>query len=185
MYSGLVEYANRQLLGGYASLVASLEDPELKEFARSVFLPVCWYDVLPLAELSRALAKLERLPFRDSVKRRAAFIAGRDVNGLYRVLLKVVSPRVATSRLQQTACRYFDFGVAEELDGATGYAKGRFGKLPAGLADWFGPMVEGYASVVLRMAGAGAPRVLVGPPVPDGARQGFRTVSFEIEFHWT
>jgi hypothetical protein len=184
-YAGMVTYANKYLPGGYAALVESIEDPELRSFAEHVFLPVAWYDVLPLIDLSRELARLEGRSVRDSVKRRAAFIAERDVTGLYRVLLRIVSPEFAMNRLQKAACRYFDFGVAEELETGTGYSKGRFGKLPVGLTDWFGPMLEGYAGVVLRMAGATAPQITVGEPRPDGARNGFRTVAFDVEFRWT
>jgi hypothetical protein len=184
-YAGLVEYVNRNLPGGYAALVDSIEDPQLHEFAQQVFLPVGWYDALPLMDLSRAQAKLDGRTVRDSVKRRAAFVAERDVKGLYRVLLRIVSPEYAMNRLQQTACRYFDFGLAEELESGIGYSRGRFSKLPAGLTDWFTPMLEGYAGVVLRLAGAAAPQIILGKPKPDGARNGFRTVAFDIEFRWT
>ncbi len=184
-YAGVVAYANQYLPGGYPALVESIEDDGLKDFAQQVFLSVSWYDVLPLMDLSRALARFEGRGVRESVKRRAAYIAERDVTGLYRVLLRMVSPEFAMNRLQKTACRYFDFGIAEELESGSGYSKGRFGKLPVGLTDWFGPMLEGYAGVVLRMAGATAPLIILGEPRPDGARNGFRTVAFDIEFRWT
>ena len=178
-------YADQRVPGGYSAFVDSIEDGPLKEFAQQVFLPVSWYDVLPLMDLSVVLANLEGRSVRESVKRRAAFIAERDVTGLYRVLLRIFSPEAAMNRLEKAACRYFDFGVAEEIESRAGYSRGRFGKLPAGLTQWFGPMLEGYAGVVLRMAGATAPQVILGQPVPDGARDGFRTVAFDIEFRWT
>lgn len=82
------------------------------DFVSRLFLPVGLYDVLPLRPFTEAIALAEGRPYDESVRDRARTIAQRDIGGLYKLLLRAVSPMTTLDRLPRVAQRYFDFGVA-------------------------------------------------------------------------
>ena len=184
-YLRMRDYIDQKLPGGIEAVLARLEGAELRQFARQVFLPVSWYDALPLLPLSDAIAAVEGRPYADSVRHRAVLAAESDLSGLYRVLLKVVSPELAIERLQRTLMRYFDFGRIDGMVTTRGRSEGRLSGFPAPLVRWFAPMVTGYAPEVLRAAGAIGARAHVAAPQRVGARLGIETVTLTLHFSWS
>jgi len=112
-------------------------------------------------------------------------VAQRDINGLYKLVLKVVSPELAFERLQRIAPRYFDFGRVEMLGTQKGGSELQYIGIPEPLARWFTAMMEGYSSSVLELAGAKSPRYKFGPPKRDGEVGGIETVTLRFEVSWS
>jgi hypothetical protein len=164
-----------------AAVLAALPDDAHRAFARQVFLPISMYDALPLRTLTEATAIVERRPFDVSVRSRARDVARRDLNGLYKLLLKAVSPATAAEKLQRAALRYFDFGAVEIVERGKNHCVIVQSGVPRFVAPWYCPMVEGYTAVVLEMAGAASSTAHISTPRRDGERDGLETVSVRIE----
>lgn len=184
-YLGIREHVDKRLRGGLDALMAHLPSDAHRRFAAQIFLPVGWYDALPIIELTRAVAAVEQAAYADSVRERAVLVAQRDLSGLYKLLLKVVSAELVLERLQRASLRYFDFGRVEVRATGKGRSEGAYREIPAPLAAWFSPMITGYAAEALRAAGASAPRVRFDAPEPDGERFGVPLVALPFAFSWS
>lgn len=184
-YVGMQKYVAESVPGGFGAVIAHIRDDDLRAFAQQVFLPVAWYDALPIPSIAEAIAEVERRPMADSVRDRGVIIARRDLGSLYKLMLKVVSPNLVMDRLQRASVRYFDFGHADVLPSRPGRSQARISGFPSPLTVWFIPMLEGYASVLLEAAGAGSPRVRFDPPEREGERMGVETVTLTLHISWT
>lgn len=184
-YVGIRESIDARLPGGLAAVLVHLPDSAHRDFASQTFLPVTMYDALPIRALTEAIAMVEGVPYSTSVSSRARLVAQRDVAGLYRLLLRAVSPATAAERLQRAALRYFDFGTLSLREQSKGHCVFQQSGWPEILQPWFVAMLEGYAPVVLGAAGAESVAVSAGLPHIDGRRAGLDTVSFPISLSWT
>jgi hypothetical protein len=181
---GIRDQIDQQVPGGLAAVLAFLPDDALKAFASQVFLPVAMYDVLPLLPMSEAVAMALNIPHAQSVRLRARMLAQRDITGLYKLFFKAVSPATAAERLQRTAMRYFDFGEVNILEKGPNWTLIEHKGLPRIMLPWYIPMIEGYTSVVLEMAGAKNPLARTDSPKKDNFREGIETISIRIELSW-
>jgi hypothetical protein len=184
-YHGMREFVERRVTGGLDAVLPHLPDDEHRSFAAQIFLPTSQYDALPIRPISEAIAAAQGLPYYESVRSRGSLVAQRDLGGLYRILLKVVSPELVAERLQRVSLRYFDFGAVEVVDTSKGRSETRMKGIPLPIAMWIGPMITGYATEALKAAGASAPRVRVDAPVRDGERSGVETVMLGIHLSWS
>lgn len=183
-YVGIREHIEQHVPGGFAAVLALLPDEAHVAFASQVFLPVAMYDVLPLLPLTEAVAKAEKIPYAQSTRQRARTVAQRDITGLYKLFFKAVSPATAAERLQRTALRYFDFGEVNILERGPHRTLIEHKGLPRSLIQWYVPMIEGYTSVVLEMAGAKNSVTRTELPKKENFREGIETVSIRIELSW-
>lgn len=183
-YLGVRAHIDERVKGGMDAVLAHLPDEAHRAFSQQVFLPVAMYDALPLRTLTEATALAEGVPFEVSVRARARDVALRDLNGLYKLLLKAVSPATAAEKLQRAALRYFDFGAVDIVERGKNHCVIVQSGVPRFVAPWYCPMVEGYTVVVLEMAGAKGATAQISPPRRDGEREGIETVSVRIELGW-
>jgi hypothetical protein len=181
---GMREHINGRLRGGLDALLPHLPDDAHRAFASQVFLPVGWYDVLPIQAMCVAIAAVEGLPFNESVRSRAVIVAHRDMSGMYKLLLRVATPDLVLDRLQRAALRYFDFGRVELLEARKGRSEARITGFPGMVTPWFAAMISGYAPEVLKAAGATSPRVRLDAPEPEGERLGVETVTLRLHLAW-
>lgn len=183
-YLGMRAFVDQRVPGGLATVLPRLPDDAHRAFMSQMFLPVAYYDALPIRPISEAIAEAQGVSYVESVRSRGVLVAQRDLGGLYKVLLKVVSPELVAERLQRVALRYVDFGAVEIVSSGTGRSEGRMEQIPAPIAVWLAPMLSGYGTQALRAAGAVAPRVRVEAPVRDGERGGVETVTLRFHFTW-
>lgn len=184
-YVGIREYIDTRMRDGLPAVLAHLPDAAHRDFVSQTFLPVTMYDALPIRALTEAIAMAEGVPYSASVSDRARMVAQRDVAGLYRLLLRAVSPATAAERLQRAALRYFDFGTLSIRERSRESCVFQQSGWPEVLLPWFVAMLDGYAPVVLGAAGARSAAVTSGLPHIDGRRAGLDTVSFQITLSWT
>jgi hypothetical protein len=183
-YVGIREHIDRSVPGGLVAVRAHLPDDAYRAFVSQVFLPVSMYDVLPIVAITEATAFAENIPHAQSVRQRARMVAHRDINGLYKLFFKAVSPATAADRLQRASLRYFDFGKVDILDKGPKRTLIEHSGLPRMLTSWYTPMLEGYTAAVLEMAGARNSRTKWLLPRKDGQREGIETVAMKIELTW-
>lgn len=184
VYQGARDFYAKRVPGGLDAVRRRLE-PDLADFFGQSFLAGGWYDVLPIVPLSRTAAHLSGVTHPRLVRENAAWVAERDMNGVYRFALKLASPGAVVSRLPRLSMQYFDFGRAEGA--ATGdrrFETWRYG-IPEALAQWMVWVTEGFTPVVLKAAGAGQVTVRVQEQERDGDVLGLHTVRMRFVMEWT
>jgi hypothetical protein len=178
------DYVKAKVPGGMDAVANALPDGPHREFVRQVFLPVAWYDALPIRPITEIIAKLERRPWEDSVRARAQDTAVRDLTLLHRVLLAASSPERVVEKLQRASLRYFDFGETEILEAERGHSKCVMRGVPQPLGSWFLPMLDGYAGTLIARAGGKEPKV-GGRLIPRGSKDGIGLVDVHVDMSWS
>jgi len=183
VYLGAREYFTRRLQGNRTAIDLALNEP-MRAFWSQIFVASGMYDVLPIVDLSAAVARLADVGHRELVIDTASWLASQHLNGVYRLLLKLSSARQVAARLPQLSMRYFDFGgsVVEEL-GASSMRAAQTG-VPAPLVSWMTWVVEGFAKVVLRSAGARVVNIQIIGEARDGVVGGMETRTLRWQIQW-
>jgi hypothetical protein len=184
VYRGMLEYYDRSVRGGRAAVLAALDD-EHRAFCGQSFLASAMYDVLPMTPLSVAAAKLNGQRQVDLVRDTARFIAHRDINTFFKLLLRLTSVETVALSLPKVGNRYFDFGEASGRLVSPGRTEVYQWGIPQVAAESMVPAFETFTHVALQLAGARDLRVRASPPVPDGERFGLVTVSVRWVCEWT
>lgn len=182
-YVTITDHA-RGIEGGHARFLEHLPDDAHRDFARTMFLPVSQYDALPLVTMTRALSAAEGSDHFDSVRERSRRSAERDLSGVYRLLLKAVSPQNAVERLQKVSLKYFNFGEAAILERQRGLVVAELRQIPASLGAWFEPMLAGYGPVLIERSG-GRDADVDATTIPEGEAHGVPLSRIRIQFRWT
>jgi len=183
-YLGMRDYVKANIPGGMEAVAAALPDGPHREFVRQIFLPIGWYDALPIRPITEIIAKLERRSWEDSVRARAQQAAIRDLKLIHRVLLLATSPERVVERLQRAALQYFDFGETEITEAERGHSKVVLRGVPQPLGPWFLPMLDGYAGTLITRAGGKQPEIK-GRLIPRGREHGIGLVDVHIDMSWT
>ena len=184
VYRNFVEYVGNTVEGGLAAIVATFDDPALRTFTEQPFLAGSFYDALPSMPLCEAAARLLHRPFAQLVREFSAYAAEHDVKGIYRLLLKLVSPEMVMERTPAAARQYFDFVAATvQKDGPKSYSTSVRG-VPRFLAPFYMTVTEAFLSRALVLAGAKEPRHAWQAPLPDGDREGVQLIKLRREVSW-
>jgi hypothetical protein len=183
VYQGARDYIDKYVPGGCAAVRGALRS-ETAEFWDQLFLAGALFDALPIVEISRAAAEVSGLPHEEFVRANAQWLAQRDIRGVYRAILHVLSPELVAVRLPRVALRYFDFGDASAKMSSDGVCSAEQRGLPQSMAPWFTACVEGFVPKALALAGARNARVKPVRAFRDGEAHGIVTVTVSYEFTW-
>jgi hypothetical protein len=119
------------------------------------------------------------------VRENAAWVARRDLRGVYKIILSLASVEAVAMRLGGLSMRYFDFGSAETRKlGPSSIESDRVG-IPAPLGTWFTWCAEAFIPVALTLAGAKSVEIHSGGARPDGVVHGVPTVRMTFRIAWT
>ncbi len=137
-----------------AQFLEDLGDPKLRAFTNQIFLAGGWYDLLPMVPWSEVAARRAGLPHESYLRERAIVTANRDLSGIHRTILRVLSPKLAIQGLVRVTARYFDFGstalASEEPNQVVVSRRG----LHRALNPWYAHVSSPYMQSVLEHAGA-------------------------------
>lgn len=181
LYQGAVDFWDAIFPGGIAAVRRVLE-PELATFFSQMFIPSLAFDAMPIVPLSAAVAQALGKPHYELVRDNARWLAERDLRGVHRLLLGVLSPSTVATRLPKAALRYFEFGSAEATMAGDKRCDARQHDIPAFLAAWFAACVEGFVPVALRKAGATKVNAVATGATPAASPTSPITIAFE--FSW-
>jgi hypothetical protein len=188
VYLGAIEFWDKVVPGGTEAVGRALVDaghPEVAALIETHFIPGAWYPVFPIVTCAVAAARLRSMQVGPHIRENAAWIARRDLRGVYRMILSVASVDAVAKRLGPLSMRYFDFGASETREVRPGVVESDRIGIPAALASWFVWCAEGFVPVALTMAGAKTVDVRSAAPVPEGERSGIKTVRIRFEISWT
>jgi hypothetical protein len=183
-YAGNLAYVEEHVPGGLEAVLRLITDRALNDFLRQRFLASSWYDVLPIVALGEAAAEVAGIAPTEQIARSARAQAERDINGIYRMLLRLASPAMIMARLPKVASQYFDFVTAEVVEVApkkwrsTGH-----GVLPFAV-DAYRSTTEAFLRRALETAGAKNLQHRWLPPVPDGEKHGHAVLAVTREISW-
>jgi hypothetical protein len=184
-YNGHLEYVTKHVPGGVEAMLAGFKDPRLVTFFQQRFLASSRYDIIPLVSAGYVCGRLTGKTFAEFVRMRSQYQANRDLNGLYRMLLKLSSPASMLKRLPALLAQYLDFvGPTVETPVATSCSRLRGGPMPLMLVPWFRVVNEVYLHVNLSAAGAKAVTVRPLFDEPAGELHGCPAVFMNYEVEW-
>jgi hypothetical protein len=184
VYKSLFDSADTRVPGGRKAVLEQIDDPALAKFFSQNFLAASTYDVLPIVPFGMVGAKILNVPYLEFVRGGAAFTARRDMNGIYKVLLKLASPEAVVKRLPRILIQYFNFGKVEGNATSSCSYQARATGIPQPILLWVTNAARGFIPVVMAAAGARDTEVVIDAPEPDRKEHGvmlFRT-SFEVRW---
>ena len=185
VYLGLREYFAEQILGGLEALTKEFPDDELRAFFAGQFLTGGWYDALPLLPILTAASQAKSISLPQVIREGSRFQARRDIRGIHRLLLKLVSPEHVVVRLPRVLPQYFDFCKAETTIVGRGHAESWLEGMPVPLIPWWRPAAETFTSTALTMAGAREVGAFWYEPEPMGEAHGVSVVRLRSRITWS
>jgi hypothetical protein len=180
-YRGHVDYAASFIPGGERAVVEGFRDPTLRAFFEQRFLAASWYDALPMVPVWHLCAKLLRQNPTDFLKVRTRHQALRDIQGVYRFILKLVSAESIAMRGPRIVQQYFDFGTTEATVLRRGLVRAVVTGVPDLLAPWLRVVAETFVLVALDLAGVKFAQVRRLGITPAGEAHGVRLTSIGFE----
>ncbi len=183
-YKSFLEHMEVRAPGGAAAVIAALPDPALRAFFGQRFLVGSWYDILPIAPLHATAAKLLGMSEEAFGRMQSRYQADKDINGIYRILLKLASPAGLLQRMPALTAQYQDFSRSsvEMVDKKS--ARAVYEGMPRMLLPWYLPATEAYTVRVLECAGAKRPRMTIHPPEPYATVRTVETIRLRIDIAW-
>jgi hypothetical protein len=184
-YRGHLEWAEAQVPGGQAAIVALVRDPALRYWLSQPFMAASWYDCLPMLPLGAAAARLMGMPLDDFLRYRTRLQAESDMRGVYKVLLQFVTVEALALRIPRIVATYYDFGGADSRVVAPGHVEAVRRGVPEVFLPWHNPVSETYMETVVRLGGGKNPSVRVARVEPDGTAHGVRLAAVTYALRWT
>jgi hypothetical protein len=183
-YRNFFDFVAERIPGGRATLLDKLSEPTVRAFAEQSFLPSTFYDALPTVLLAQAAARLLGVSFDEFVRQLSRYSAERDTKGIYRMLLRLVSPAMVMERTPAAAKQYFNFveSTVEKLGPKTYRSRAR--GVPQFLAQFYMLVTEAFLRHALTLAGAHNVKHQWAPSQPDGSREGVPLVIVQREMSW-
>jgi hypothetical protein len=177
-------YMEESLEDGRARVLAAIGDEAMRNFASQPFLAGTFYDTLPTMALCETGAALLRQPFAAFVRAYSAYAAEKDTKGIYRMLLRLVSPQTIMERTPAAAKQYFDFVEASvEKLGPKSYRSVARG-IPEIVAPFYMLVTESFLMHAIELAGAKRPLHRWLGQVSDGNREGVPLAKLQREISW-
>ncbi len=161
-----------------------IADGHLRAFWNQHFLASTWVDALPIVALSRAAARVSNVPHNALVRDNARFVAERDIQGVYRLLLRVASAGMVAARLPKAFLQYFNFGKIGEQTSESKSSEVVLSEIPEPLAGWLCVCFEGFIPTALTMSGASDALVRCENLGIDGSKDRIPTCSLRIHMRW-
>lgn len=183
IWLGTREYYDKRVPGGAAAVAEKL-DRAHADFLMQMFMPLGWYDLLPMVDISRAAAAVIGMSHLEYVRMQALASAERDMTGTYRALLKSSAPEAVCRRFPNIYTQLYDFGECKILNSDERAVESCVYGMPEPAAEWWMKATDAYMSVILSAAGAKNPRLVWLPREADGALCGVPLVRLRCRTIW-
>jgi hypothetical protein len=182
---GALERLGNTVPGGMRALLDAAGNRPLERLVQSQILPSSMYDCYALALLDHHAARLLGRTLADLVRSSAAAQFNTDLSGIYKVVLRVVSPRLVIDRVARVTSGYFDFSpgtVRKVSDHEAVLVRADFPEL---LVPWYGPVAEGYLLGALHATGATSVRQAIATVPRGNQAHGLALVDLEMTVSWS
>jgi hypothetical protein len=183
-YRNVIARYAQAVPGGIAAIQARCEDETLARFIAQPFLAGSWYDVLPFVPLTEIAAQLRGLPYDQTVRGGARIQAEQDVHGIHKVLLRLASPDMLSSRIPRLVGQYTDFCKVTLERSERGRRVGTLANIPEMLTRWYAAVSSGYLDFALGASGARDVTVTYERLPAGGSVAGIRTCELRFTIRW-
>jgi len=183
VYAGALAHYDARVPGGLGAVLERVDAP-LVEFLNQKFVVGGWYDVGPLTLVGQAAALVANVPHLEFLRDMARTQAERDIQGVYRILLKVASPEMVVRRLPQAANKYFDFVQAEVREVRPKCWESTGHGIPSIASTAYMAVTEAFVSKALQLAGARELRHRWFAPEQEGALGEVALMKIRRELSW-
>ncbi len=183
VYRGAQDFYALRVPGGVEAVAVRL-DPLERAFFEQRFLPGGWYDATQIFAISRSAAEASAITHAQLVRENAAWVARRDIHGVYKFLLRLASPGAVAVRLARASMQYFDFGTAESKLQGIGTCEAIQAGIPEVLGSWFAWAAEGFVPVALAASGATDIGVEARLEPEVGRDANMKTVRLSLTMRW-
>lgn len=184
LYVGTQTFFQERSSRGLTALTDELADPALRTFITQKFVPMAWYDVLPVPDLIAAEARAVGMSLDAYLLHRTRWQARRDLGGVFAYLLRVASPALVASQLPKVMVQIFDFARAEVLEEGERERLVRFVDVPLTLHRWLGTSLVVYAETAMRLAGATSVDARSTDSTQSGIRGGTPVGTLAVQLRW-
>jgi hypothetical protein len=175
---------DRIIPGGSRAVLDAIADPAVRQYLSGPLLAATWYDLFAHAELDLAAARLRSLPAWQSVSTASAAQAEADARGIYKVLLRFVSPHMLVKKLGAISAQYFDHGTVEvERLGDKSARMTRTG-IANQLFWWWSGILDGYVTALFKMSGADGVVCTCGALQSDELDNPRAIGHFDVDVRW-
>jgi len=186
VYRNLFGNVDAYVAEGSEGAIERVEDEQVRRFLRQPFAASGWYDIFPMIAMIVQVARLRGVPYFTAVSDLSRMMAEADLNGLYRTLLRVMSPALLAPRLPKIQAQYLDFGSLVVGETGPNHCEIIRGDHPHLLVHWYVAVVHGFLPCVLECSGAKDVRVRWSPPESEGKdAAGFERVGLRFTIQWT
>jgi len=183
-YLGILEYFEAAVPGGQKAVLAESKNPDLERFLSQRFLVSSFYDIYPLALVGRHAAKMLGISYHDYAYQTSLVQMQKDVKGVYKLLMKLVSGITAINSLAAVARTYFNFSPAQIEKVDSQHATMLRTQFPLALAEWYLPVAVAYCVGALTGTGAKTIEHNAMLQAEPERQHGVETVTLRIELTW-
>jgi hypothetical protein len=184
-YRGHIAYCDKHVPGGHRAVLESIGDEELRAFMTQPFFTGSSYDIFPLVLAAKSTAQVAECSVGTLLAARARAQVVDDLSGVYKLLLRLVSPEFVAKRFPSLISQYLDFGGAKVRVLSKRSALALQHGVPLPLADWYIGVTETYIAELLLHSGASTARVRYVAAEVDGESHGMPTLTLTCETSWT
>jgi hypothetical protein len=186
VYRSLFKHVDLYIEGGSAEALGRVENEHVRRYLTQPFAASGWYDIFPMIALIVQVSRLRGVPYFTAVSDLSRMMAKADLNGLYRTLLRVVSPSMLAPRLPKIQAQYLNFGSLEVTATGPNHCEVVRHEHPHLLVHWYIAVVHGFLPCVLECSGAKDVRVRWDRPEPEAPdAAGFERVGLRFTIQWT
>jgi hypothetical protein len=177
-------FAERFVPGRNAAIVEAVGDPAFAAFWEQRFLEASWYDYLPIPLVGAVMARLMQRSTDAVWRMMGETLAKRDVEGIYKGLLRCTSPEVILSKMPAVHRQYFDFGRCEQVASGKGVNEFKISGFPALCITYYQTLSSHFLHQLIALAGGRQVEGTWSDSEPDGMLEGVPLVSFRGRTTW-
>jgi hypothetical protein len=151
---GCVDYIAEHVKGGMPAVLAALPTDAFRRCFEQPFLASALYDVFVLDALLRAASRVVGQNYEAFLNQAFDAQAARDQRGVYKLLLRAISPEMLVRRLPSIGSQLFSFTSSEVRELAPGHWENAISGVPVLLRTVYCESSGAFVSRALRTTGA-------------------------------
>lgn len=183
-WRGMREFIEATVPGGAPAVLERLESASTREVFSTDFIPTGWYDALATDAVTRTAAELAGMSHAELCRRFGEKVLERDMNGVYRAILRFATPDLMVKSLPLASRRYFDFvTMTIEQAGPKHYLMHLSG-IPELVVPTYVAVTEVFTCNAIVGSGGHNVRVTTSEPLSGTSFDDVHTVRLEREMRW-
>jgi len=179
-----LDYVDQRLAGGRAGFLAALGPEDAAPYFDQIFVASGDYDIAPLVLLYCTAARMKGVATGRFIEARSRWSAASVVQGLWKPVLKTVSPEAMAERVHYAFNRFFEPCRANPLGVTPGRLEVELTSIPGHMNGLYASSTIGFVEACLALAGAVDAKLQFDPPQSSGELKGVPTERLRFVATW-